>query len=142
MLCRRRQSTGHTLGRTLMTDQTEAALAADGLTLATLYLCTIAYTDDITKIRGLVPATPPLGSGGAWTLLWGPVQSQNEGDANLVFVAGYYKGNALNSLCVTIRGTDIDIGIWGILKQIYEDLDATSQVLFPPRPGNPARVAA
>ena len=116
----------------------------DPLTLATLDLCNVAYVPDITTIPGLVVQTPALTQGGAWSCLWGPAQSSDE--SNLAFVAGYsaQPGLAVQSICVAIRGTDLFLGedIWGILAQIWQDLDATSQVPLPwAPPGNPARIA-
>jgi Lipase (class 3) len=101
----------------------------DWLNLATLYLCKISYATDIVTIPGLVLSTPTPTSDGIWRCLWGPVQSSDE--SNLAFVAGYspQPGLAVEKICVTIRGTDIDVtDIWGILAQVWEDIDATSQV--------------
>ena len=62
--------------------------------------------------------------------LWGPAQSRDQ--SNLAFVAGYclIPGGAVASIYVTIRGTNIYLGedIWGILQQIWQDIDGTSQV--------------
>ena len=74
---------------------------------------------------------PPAGPR-CWKCLWGP--AQNDDDANLAFVAGYFPiaNAAPQSIFVTIRGTDIDIGdIWGILWQIWEDLDAADPQPMP-----------
>jgi hypothetical protein len=104
----------------------------DPLNLATLHLCSASYATDIVRIPGLVLETCPLASGGIWRCLWGPSQSSDE--ANLAFVAGYapQPGLPVQSICVTIRGTDIDVDdIWGILAQVWEDIDGTSQVSVP-----------
>jgi triacylglycerol lipase len=102
----------------------------DPLNLATLHLCSASYARDLLTIPGLVQATHPLTDGGLWTCLWGPAQSRDE--ANLAFVAGYSSqpGLAVQSICVTIRGTNIYLGedIWGILLQVWEDVDAATQV--------------
>lgn len=127
-----------------MADQDPTLLTIDPLNLATLYLCNISYARDITTIPGLVRNTPVLTSDGVWRRLWGPAQSCDE--SNLAFVAGYSLNgsSAVQSICVTIRGTDLYLGedIWGILWQIWEDVDATSQVPLPwAPPGNRARIA-
>jgi hypothetical protein len=110
----------------------DATLTVDPLNLATLYLCNLSYARDITTIPQLVQKTPILGAGGQWTCLWGPGQSPSQ--SNLAFVAGYSPkpGAAVQSICVTIRGTNIFLGedIWGIILQLWQDLDATSQVNF------------
>ena len=115
----------------------------DPLTMATLQLCSISYARDITTIPALVRAMPPLTQGGAWVSMWGPVQSSDQ--SNLAFVAGYClsPGGAVVSIYVTVRGTNIYLGedIWGILQQIWQDIDATSQVPLPWAPNNPARIA-
>ena len=126
-----------------MAGQDPMLATTDPLTLATLYLCDIAYANDISTIPTLVQKAPPLTKSGAWRCLWGPAQSSDQ--SNLAFVAGYsvQPGFAVQSICVTIRGTDIYSGedIWGILEQIWQDLDATSQVPLPWAPGNTARIA-
>ena len=78
-----------------------------------------------------------------WKCLWGPVQ--NDDDANLAFVAGYFPdpNAAPESIFVTIRGTDIDVGdISGILWQIREDLDAADPQPMPWALNDPARIAS
>jgi triacylglycerol lipase len=127
-----------------MAGQDSSLLTVDPLNLATLYLCNVSYARDILTIPGLVQNTPILTSGGLWTCLWGPVQSSDE--SNLAFVAGYSPepGLAVQSICVTIRGTDIYWGedIWGVLAQVWEDIDAPSQVPLPWEGwGNKARIA-
>lgn len=70
---------------------------------------------------------------------------QNDDDANLAFVAGYFAdpNAAPESIFVTIRGTDVDIDdIWGILWQIWEDLDADDPQPMPWALSGPARVAS
>jgi triacylglycerol lipase len=122
-----------------MADQGPALSAADPLTLATLYLCNISYARDITTIPALVQKTPALSSGGTWKCLWGPAQTTDQ--SNLAFVAGYSVSGQIQSICVTIRGTNIYLGedIWGIFEQIWQDIGGTSQVPFPwEGPNNPA----
>lgn len=111
-----------------MAGQDAAPPTPDPLTLATLYLCNISYAADIVMIPGLVQETPPLDGDGIWRCLWGPVQSSDE--SNLAFVAGYspQPDGAVEKICVTIRGTDIAVNdIWGILAQVWEDIDGTTQ---------------
>lgn len=115
----------------------------DPLTMATLQLCSISYARDITTIPALVKAMPPLTQGGAWTTMWGPVQSDDQ--SNLAFVAGSLnQAGAVVSIYVTVRGTNIYLGedIWGILQQIWQDIDGTSQVpLAWLPPSSPVRIA-
>jgi triacylglycerol lipase len=119
-----------------MTDP-NAAAAPDQLTLETLYLCNISYADDITTIPALVLQTPVKRIGARWRCLWGPAQDSDQ--SNLVFVAGYYPNPQLGpqSLCITVRGTDVDIDdIWGILEQVWEDIDGAHQAQLPKAPSN------
>ena len=126
-----------------MADEGATLPTPDPLTMATLQLCSISYARDITTIPALVKAMPPLTQGGAWVPMWGPVQSSDQ--SNLAFVAGYClsPGGAVVSIYVTVRGTNIYLGedIWGILQQIWQDIDGTSQVPLPWAPNNPARIA-
>jgi triacylglycerol lipase len=120
-----------------MTDPTAAAPAPDELTLQTLYLCNIAYADDITTIPGLILKTPVKAIGGIWRRLWGPAEDSDQ--SNLAFVAGYFPNPSLGpkSICVTIRGTDVDIDdIWGIMEQVWEDIDGAYQTQLPKAPPN------
>jgi hypothetical protein len=126
----------------MASDRVPQASTADPLTLATLYLCKVSYLKDITTIPAAVGGTPALGSGGSWQCLWGPVQDSDE--SNLAFVAGYVPsaGASLQTICVTVRGTDFDItDIWGMLEQIWEDVDATDPQPMPWAPSNTARIA-
>jgi triacylglycerol lipase len=115
----------------------------DPLTMATLQLCSISYARDITTIPALIAAMPPIIKNGRWMRLWGPVQSKSQ--SNLAFVAGSLnQAGGVESICVTIRGTDIYLGedIWGILQQIWQDIDGTSQVRLPWLPQrSPVRIA-
>ena len=126
-----------------MTSEDTAAQTADPLTLATLYLCNVSYLKDITTIPASVGATPPLAPGGQWSCLWGPVQDSDQ--SNLAFVAGYAAsaGAPPQQICVAVRGTDFDItNIWGMLEQIWEDIDATDPQPMPWAPSDPARIAS
>src|ERR1041385_5345602 len=118
-----------------MTDQAAAPPAPDQLTLQTLYLCSISYAADITTIPALVLKTPVRSVGGLWRCIWGPAQDSDQ--SNLAFVAGYFPNPSLGpqSICVTIRGTDVDVNdIWGIMEQVWEDIDGAFQVQLPGAP--------
>ena len=126
-----------------MTSESPVPQPVDPLTLATLYLCNIAYNADITTIPAAIGGAPLLDPGPYWKCLWGPAQDSDE--SNLAFVAGYFPSAGAKTpqyICVTIRGTDVDIDdIWGILYQVWEDLDATTQLPLPWEQSDPARVA-
>jgi triacylglycerol lipase len=105
-----------------------------------LQLCQVSYLP-AAQIPAAIRQVPPLNSGGYWACAWGP--AQNSIDANLVFVATYYYGpNQPVFAATVIRGTDADITDgWGIIEQIWEDLDVTEQAALPWAPNSPARVA-
>jgi hypothetical protein len=118
-----------------MTNPNAAPAAPDQLTLQTLYLCNISYADDITTIPALVLKTPVRSVSGLWRCLWGPAEDSDQ--SNLAFVAGYFPspGVGPQSLCVTIRGTDVDVtDIWGIMEQVWEDIDGAYQIQLPGAP--------
>jgi len=126
-----------------MANANAASQTADPLTLATLALCTASYLADITTIPAAVQATPPLAAGGHWQCIWGPVQ--DSGQSNLALVAGYFPNpNAgPQTVCVTLRGTDFDItDIWGMLEQIWEDVDASDPQPMPWALDDPSRIAS
>jgi lipase (class 3) len=113
----------------------------DIFAVAYLQLCQVSYLDPAT-IRASVVALPPLDPGGSWQCIWGP--AQNSYDSNLAFVAAYFMAAGLppTFAAVVTRGTDVDISdAWGIIEQIWEDLDVTSQVSLPWAPNNPALIA-
>ncbi len=116
---------------------------ADPLALATLQLCVTSYLPCLSDIAPAICKTPPLDPNGHWKCLWGPEQDDDE--ANLAFVAGYFAtatGTVPQSICVTIRGTDVDVDdIWGILWQVWEDIDGAWQQPMPWAPDDPSRVA-
>jgi lipase (class 3) len=75
-------------------------------------------------VTTVLPVTPQ----GHWQCAWGPAQGDEQ--ANLAFVAAYYAeaGQPPLYLCVTIRGTDLDVpDDWGKLEQVFEDMDLTTQ---------------
>ena len=126
-----------------MSGANPAPQTADALTLATLALCTASYLPDITTIPAAVQTTPPLTAGGQWQCIWGPVQDSDQ--SNLALVAGYFPSPnaAPQTICVTLRGTDFDItDIWGMLEQVWQDLDATDPQPMPWALNDPARVAS
>jgi len=116
--------------------------APDLLTFQTMYLCGVAYMADPALMPDRIKNTQVPPSGGRWKCLWGPVQ--NDDDANLAFVAGFYPDPALapEFICLAIRGTDVDVDdICGILEQIWEDLDVADPQPMPWALGDSARVA-
>jgi len=126
-----------------MSNINSAPQAADALTLATLALCTASYLADVTTIPSAVAQTPPLADGGQWECIWGPVEDSDQ--SNLALVAGYSPSSnaAPQTICVTLRGTDFDItDIWGMLEQIWEDLDASDPRPMPWALNDPARIAS
>ena len=57
-----------------------------------------------------------------------------------MFVAAYFMAGGLppTFAAVVTRGTDVDVDDgWGIIEQIWEDLDITSQVPLPWALNNP-----
>jgi hypothetical protein len=123
---------------------TDPKPAPDLLTFQTMYLCGVAYNADPALMPALIENTQKPPAGGNWRCLWGPAQDSDE--SNLAFVAGYYAATsaAPEFICVTIRGTDVDVGdIWGILEQIWEDIDGADPQPLPwAQEGKPARVAS
>ena len=116
--------------------------AADLLTLSTLILCMASYLPDINIIPDGVQNTWPLTPGGKWQCVWGPVQDSDQ--SNLALVAGYFPsaGVGPQTICVTVRGTDFDItDIWGMLEQVWQDVDATDPRPMPWAPSGPERIA-
>jgi hypothetical protein len=115
----------------------------DLLTFQTLYLCGVAYMLDPALMPGLIEKTQKPSAGSVWKCLWGP--AQNDDDANLAFVAGYFPdpNAAPESIFVTIRGTDVDVDdISGILYQVWEDIDVADPQPMPWALRDPARIAS
>jgi lipase (class 3) len=116
---------------------------ADPLALATLQLCVTSYLSNLADIAPAICETPPLDPNGHWKCLWGPEQDNDE--ANLAFVAGYFAtatSTVPQSICVTIRGTDVDVdNTRGILWQVWEDIDGAWQQPMPWAPDGPSRIA-
>jgi triacylglycerol lipase len=114
----------------------------DIFAVAYLQLCQVSYLHR-HKISDAVRKLPPLDPGGSWQCIWGP--AQNSDDSNLAFVAAYSMAGGVppTFVAVVTRGTDVDVGDdWGIIAQIWEDLDVTSQVSLPWAPNNPALIAS
>jgi triacylglycerol lipase len=114
----------------------------DIFAVAYLQLCQLSYLDPST-IAASVVALPPLDPGGSWQCIWGPAQNSDE--SNLVFVAAYFMAAGMppTFAAVVTRGTDVDVSdAWGVIEQIWEDLDVTSQVPLPWAPNNPALIAS
>ena len=115
----------------------------DLLTFQTMYLCGVAYMADPVLMPVEIEKAQLPPSGGAWKCLWGP--GENSDDANLAFVAGYFTDANLapQFICVTIRGTDVDVNdISGILYQVWEDLDVADPQAMPWALNDSARVAS
>lgn len=113
----------------------------DIVAVAYLQLCQVSYLDP-SLIWAKVAKLPPLDPTGSWQCVWGPAQNSDE--SNLVFVAAYFMTGGLSPTFVAVitRGTDVEVDDWwGIIEQIWEDLDVTSQVALPWAPNNPALIA-
>jgi hypothetical protein len=114
----------------------------DIFAVAFLQLCQVSYLHR-SHISARVAKLPPLDPGGSWQCVWGP--AQNSDNSNLVFVAAYFMASGLppTFAAVVTRGTDVDVNDWwGIITQIWEDLDVTIQVSLPWAPNNPAFIAS
>ena len=127
-------------------DQKQAMLqpptaTPDPFAIAYLQLCEVGYYDPADIVAG-VAALPPLDPTGSWQCVWGPGQSHH--DTNLVYVAAYTMaaGSPPTFAAVVTRGTDTDVNdAWGVVEQIWEDLDIAHQAPLPWAPDNPARIA-
>jgi triacylglycerol lipase len=119
------------------------AFPANPFAVSYLQLCQISYFLPISEIEPAVASLAPLGgaSDGYWRCEWGP--ATNGDQANLAFVAVYYDrpSHLPVAAVVCLRGTDFGVSDWGIVEQVWEDLDVTSQVPMPWDPANAARIA-
>lgn len=99
--------------------------------VAYLQLCQASYVLPTSNIASTVASLPPIVTPGYWRCVWGPATDPDGG--NLVFVAAYYdQPTGLPVFAaVVVRGTDFDVSDWGIIEQIWEDLDVTSQSPMP-----------
>ncbi len=121
-----------------------SAASADPYAVSYLQLCQISYFLPPSEIAPAVAALAPLGNmgNGHWQCAWGPATNGDE--ANLAFAAVYYDDASKLPVAVVVclRGTDFAVSDWGIVEQVWEDLDVTSQVPMPWDRTNPARIAA
>jgi len=105
-----------------------------------LKLCQLSYQPP-KVIPKAVAALPPLGPGGSWQCVWGPAQSPDQ--SNLAYVAAYYKSPGVPVFAaVAIRGTDIAVDAWGVIVQMWEDLDVLDPVPFPWMPASSGALVA
>lgn len=121
----------------------QARVPTDAFAPSYIALCVASYASPVSTIPAQVAKVPPLDPGGSWQCVWGPAEDPDKG--NLVYVAAYYAANGQPVFTVTVtRGTD-DQTVLGLLKEIWEDLDAGKQVAWPyPNGNNPgnARIAS
>jgi hypothetical protein len=122
---------------------------SDFFALCYLMLSNLASTHEnngpkaVQQIGDLLPAMPvPQGEvRGRWNLGWGP--QVNRENSNLIYGAEFL--DSVSGLpvfsAVVIRGTDTFAKPSGIIKQLIEDLDAVSQVVFPPGNQTGSRIA-
>ena len=103
--------------------------ASDPYVVSYLRLCELSYQLPAT-IRPAVARLPRLSPSGTWKCVWGPVLPPDQ--SNLVYVAAYYDDTGeLDFAAVVIRGTDLGLDLWGLLVEIFEDLDVLEQEQFP-----------
>jgi hypothetical protein len=101
----------------------------DPSVISYLQLCQLSYQPP-KVIPKAVAKLPPLASGGTWQCVWGPAQSPDQ--SNLAYVAVYYERPGVPAFAaVTIRGTDIAVDAWGVIVQMWEDLDVLDPVPVP-----------
>lgn len=94
-----------------------------------LRLCQLAYLHP-KAIRPKVAKLPLLNPGGSWECVWGPAQPPDQ--SNLAYVAVYYESPGVPAFAaVAIRGTDVLVDAWGVVVQMWEDLDVLDPVPFP-----------
>jgi hypothetical protein len=110
---------------------------SDFYALCYLMLCQLSYSDEgdghgaVDQIREQLPNMPaPQGDAQAqWTLSWGPAVTSD--NSNLMYGAQYSLAGLPVFSAVVIRGTDLESTPWGVLQQLFEDIDALNQVAFP-----------
>ena len=102
-----------------------------------LQLCQLSYQPP-KVIPHAVAALHPKGS---WKCVWGPAQSADQ--SNLAFVAAYYESPGVPAfVVVAIRGTDVAVDAWGVIVQMWEDLDVLDPVAFPWMPASSGALVA
>jgi triacylglycerol lipase len=105
-----------------------------------LQLCQLSYQSP-KIIPKAVAALPPLRPGGSWQCVWGPAQSPDQ--SNLAFVAAYYASPGVPEFAaVAIRGTDVAVDAWGVIVQMWEDLDVLDPEPFPWMPPSSGALVA
>jgi triacylglycerol lipase len=98
-----------------------------------LQLCQLSYQPPAVIPKAVAALEPPAPMGN-WQCVWGPAQSTDQ--SNLAFVAAYYPTLGVPELVVVaIRGTDVAVDAWGVIKQMWEDLDVLDPEPFPWLPG-------
>ena len=101
----------------------------DPYVISYLQLCQLSY-QPAKVIRKAVAKLPPPAPAGRWQCVWGPAESSDQ--ANLAFVAAYYELPGIPELvAVAIRGTDVAVDAWGVIVQMWEDLDVLDPEPFP-----------
>jgi triacylglycerol lipase len=111
----------------------------DPRVISYLQLCQLAYLPP-KAIPQAVAALPPLDPGGTWQCVWGPAQSSDQ--ANLTYVAVYSESGAPVFVAVAIRGTDVAVDAWGVIVQMWEDLDVLEPVPYPWMPSSTGALVA
>lgn len=125
-------------------DEMKAVVTQGGsvnpFTVCYLQLCQVSYLAP-SQIPSAMKQVSTLNSGGYWECKWGPATTTDLG--NLAYVAVYYYAPGMPVFAAVVtRGTDFDIDSFeGILEQLWEDFDVTSQVPLPWDISNPARIA-
>jgi triacylglycerol lipase len=101
----------------------------DPKVISYLQLCQLSYQPP-KVIPKAVKALPPVAPGGSWRCVWGPAQSPDR--ANLAYVAAYDATPGIPEFAaVAIRGTDLAVDAWGVIVQMWEDLDVLDPEPFP-----------
>ena len=112
----------------------------DPYVISYLQLCQLSYQPP-KIIRRAVAALPPVTPGGSWKCVWGPAQSSDQ--SNLAYVAAYYETPDVPAFVATvIRGTDVAVDAWGVVVQMWEDLDVLDPVPFPWMPASSGALVA
>ena len=105
----------------------------DFYALCHLMLCQLAYADEgsgqgaVNQIPKLLPTMPvPQADANAqWSLNWGPAVTPD--NSNLMYGAQYSLGDIPVFSAVVIRGTDLESTPWGVVQQLFQDLDPFEQ---------------
>jgi triacylglycerol lipase len=109
----------------------------DPQVISYLRLCQLSYQPP-KVIPTAVAALHPKGS---WKCVWGPAQSSDQ--ANLAYVAAHYESPGVPAFAaVAIRGTDVLVDAWGIIVQMWEDLDVLDPTPFPWMPASSGALVA